>query len=578
MKLLAVLLHVALSLALVPIQDAAPGEPRGPAARRTELVARDADPADALDRVEQVAVDAWLRRHPWEARELGVPGYDAALGQFTFGEREAWLRKLDELAVALRDVDERRLAPERRMDHDRLDGWIRARTLLDHSLPHERRDPSFYPERVLRSLQSLLRAGDLDAERVAAMTVLLRKVPGALATGRTQLAGPDERWIERGRQHARALQLFLEIELYGTVAAALGALAEDERTAFLEGLRDAARASAEYATFVSELEPGVTRNEWLLDEDTWTGIVRGFVGADWDVDALRVRLNRDTSDYDLALRTTPLEDDPGAASPAPDQLWREATHGQALAKQDAVGANLAPPILEDPRPYAAPSLLPGPRFLDVRSHGGASHVAAIHLPGPGWDPAIAADWASYLDPQGLRALGVQTGVAGETGVLIGMRRGSSRTREALRNDALVAGAGLYSLDALARVNWVEVELPGQTGLLLASQRFRLLEAARLRATLDLHVRHVPPAEVAETFRGLTGASPATAEHEVFECLRDPMRGGAYLAYLELQALERTFEEHGGSPIQAMRRVFVTLRNHPGVRPVDVIANDDLSRW
>jgi len=139
------------------------------------------------------------------------------------------------------------------------------------------------------------------------------------------------------------------------------------------------------------------------------------------------------------------------------------------------------------------------------------------------------------------------------------------------NRATLEGWGLYVLDWLPRMTWIENPYAKDREFRSAAAYSLTVEAARLLACIELHHEHIPTQEAADSFARRTGFDPESALLEVHRALHDPLHGIGYLGYLELKRNEQQLAATSAPEIALLTMVRFTLRT-PHLRPVDMRKN------
>jgi hypothetical protein len=321
---------------------------------------------------------------------------------------------------------------------------------------------------------------------------------------------------------------------------------------------------------------------WLVDEresaggstarlasGQWSRAVRLATGTPWEVGVLKMRALRELARLELGAGD-PSRERP--RRPAAEDLTRQV----GSAAEHAARLGFATHILRDSlmrttlelRTAVSPRTALEELRLAPAPDGG--WVGTLLLPHPSWTPArIAARQATLRLEHGV-ALGVRYGLAGEAG-WAQLARGETRVPSMLLDDRLVrAGLGLYALEWTRRVEAGSNPFHANDEIERACARQRAREAARLLATIELHVEGVSEHEAAASFRRRTGVDEETAAAEACAALRDPLHGLAYLGLIEILALEERlagrFEVH-----RVARLVWLALARNPGLRPSDLSA-------
>ena len=522
----------------------------------------------ALATVEQPLVREYFKRVPWTARELGYAAYDGHEGQFDLAQSARWLRLLADSSGELLHVAPHLLEPVRRVDHAWLASWMHAEILTTSSLPATRRDPAWYVEGVFRAIRSLAEARTPDEpERVAALSRRLSFVPDIWAEARRNLRDPVPMWTEHGIELAFDLVFYLEGPLEGAFAESFaGGLDPDS---FHGPRREALEETREFIRWLEGVRLARDHRSWSMDPRTWEDLIQTLSGVRLTRDELKVLLLRDLARMQRQLgERVELEPTP-APSLRPPAVQQNLRIGLDGSRELAVAARLLAP--GDPSPAARTRTAAqrgGPPLRRLPASGG-DWILEVQLPADHWMADMRATRESLLSRTALAAAGVRHGAAGETGLYHQIARRETVTRGSLVNRCTVEGFGLYATDWVPRVDWVENPFRASEGVRAELVRVRLIEAARLYASLQLHGESLPPPDVVTDFHGHTGFDVATCQREILEIMRDPLRGIGYLGYREIRSLEEDLNIPSLREEGAIRLTRVTLTKNPCARVSDI---------
>jgi hypothetical protein len=175
-----------------------------------------------------------------------------------------------------------------------------------------------------------------------------------------------------------------------------------------------------------------------------------------------------------------------------------------------------------------------------------------------------------LQPLNVTALGVRHGLAGE-GLFDRVRAADERPFAALLEARLLReGVGLYAVDWVRRVDWVENPLRADEELVAELGRMLALESMRLVTSIELHAEGLELDEAALALQRRTGLHLEQARLEARAALRDPLRGVGALGLLELHALERRLAGERGERwglTSALKTVFESTELRPADHPI-----------
>ena len=514
-----------------------------------------AGPGEELAAIGKAFLKEAFALTPWTPALRGWKGKTKGLRGFEYGQRTIWLETLRGFQEELESLGTSRLDGRQRADARALDAQLEMRIALYETRAPERWNALLHVERVERMLvaeQSPLRT---PSERRVAMLELLREVPAYFKHAKASLVSPIDDW-----SHAAVLRLDEDI-----------ANLELTRSEFTERLPAGKKADQAVATFDRALKAMRRFRAWLeespsglgvsvphLGATRWERVVRAASGIPYDLDELSTRVL-----VDLARR----ERRDGAR-------WRERRRGEvdlALVGglEEELFANSERAMELASRAGLLPELSPRQALSFTSGDlGRPFHRGVLFLPGPGKelgsvDPALLRG----ADAATLAALAIRYGFPGQGLFRHEARAASSPLARALWNRSLLEGWGLYALDWVLRIDWVENDLAGQTDLASEASRQIAFEEARLLASLELHARDFELDEATEAFRRRTGVSLEEARAEVRLSLADPLRGIGVLGWMELVRKEHAYAAAQG-PRRALGQSLEATLSAPYLRPTD----------
>ncbi|MCU4184150.1 DUF885 domain-containing protein [Acidiferrimicrobium sp. IK] len=258
-----------------------------------------------IDGVVQEWIDEDLERRPVAASELGVPGHDGELGDFSsagFEDRAAqdrrWAARLDGLIAG-------GVGPDQQIDLTLLLSELAGRAVLQE-WQDWRRDPSIYLNPCTGGVHSLFQHRlRPETELTAAAVARLHQVPGVVAAAQANLdpSVAPALLVRRGRDAAHAGAVYFRDLLPGSVddpqlkadlasAGAGAAAALDDLAVHLDGLAERARG------------------EWALGENRYSALLRqremlGYGAAELHARGLVAWDDLDAEMTELASRVDP---------------------------------------------------------------------------------------------------------------------------------------------------------------------------------------------------------------------------------------------------------------------------------
>lgn len=510
---------------------------------------------------------AWFTRHPDQAFTRGWPGARAlSLGSFGVNATLDWSDALEEaqrdLAAFVLDTQS---SPAVRAQRQALADWIAAEELeLSRSLVTQ--DPSGYLQRAYRTLLALVEAGSIDeGVRTARLTAVLGELPGYLADARASLSAPRQEWVELALQEIADLEeLILGLDARATPARPVDAATL--RTPEREPRTPALRALTEFRAWLLELDTPVGEGPARLRAGDFARLLALASGAELELGAIEAAALRDIARADLPHKR-----------PGPDALdletiakraWTSSTRALELA-QDAqlLGTTIYPRSIEF---TCEESLRTRPESAWLRQSSRDTLTVWLAAPSTGWSVNRARTRTGALQPRSQAALGIRHGLVGEA-LYARHARASQRALAAfVGNRAVQEGLGLYALDWVRRIDWVENPLADDAELARELDRLRVHEAARLLAAIELHAEGLSLAEAAQAFTRRTGVDGDTATAEVLEARRDPLHGVGYLGWLELVRLERGLADDTHGKRGGIRLVLASVLAHPELTPARIL--------
>lgn len=541
-----------------PAQEPAPA-PRTPAASPEELIER--------------LLAAWFERNPDQAILRAWPGA-AKLRLGTHGAT-ATLRWRSALDAAQRDLARFTLeasAPAaRRAERQALADWIALEKLeLGRNLVTQ--DPGIYVRRARLMLLALLEAPGLDdGPREARASALLAELPAYFADARASLIAPRQEWVELALLDLADLEEMIQ----GALPRSAPARGAAGKKAGKEPASPALRALTDFRTWLLELHPPPGDSPTRLRSEDFARLLRLSSGCELELGELEARALREIARADLGPRRA-----------GPDILERE-----GIPQRIATAAKRALELAQDARLLALPvypknveflleeSARTQPAVVSLRAGSRDSLRAWIAAPHSSWSVARARTRGGALQPFQQLALGIRHGMVGEA-LYARQARASKRPLAAfVGNRAVREGLGLYALDWIRRVDWVENPFRTDERLLNELERQRVHEAARFLAALELHAEGVSLTEAARAFERRTGVDPDTAMAEALAARRDPLHGIGHVGAVELERLEQGLARFSSGPRAGIGLTLASVLAHPELTPARLLplASETLAR-
>lgn len=536
-------------------------------ARRAEVAGERRERLEerGLRLIELRLVEALIEHRPWLAIERGDPDRVKGLGGFEGAELAGWSSALASARDRLSQVAAASLSPARQRELSWLNGWLHAESLLVSAFPVQRRDPGYFVEGALRSLEALV---DPDRPRLyTRMDLAWRMVdelPTVLEVARLGCAQPVRSWGELALETCADLRALLEERL--PEQARDVAWSDDERAAF-EGSRAAAlTALGAFETWLQAALPDA-RPEPGLPSATWLAIVRSLTGLELDPEPLALELLAEIGQLQARLagrHAPPLVE---ADAIGPQLVRRQVEAAEQTYRERMAGAELgAPPgyelVVEARRTLGLPRAT-----SQLRRAGAERWKLLIELPGDRWPGDARVQRAGLLAPETLPVLALRHGAAGEARLAWTCAGSTTLTRAWISNRLLVEGFGQYAVRWADSLGWHASGAPGLQDALL---RARLLDAARLEMTLGHFALGIEDDQVERAFAQHTGLAPELARRELLETSRDPLRGLSWLVARELAGQEERLAAQS-SREDAVRAVLRAVVDEPCARIADLFA-------
>ena len=538
-------------------------------------------PAKNPEQLVELLLAAWFERHPDEAIARAWPGA-AQLRLGTFGATATlrWRSALDEAQRDLARFTLDASAPAAlRAERQTLSDWIAQQKLeLGRNLVAQ--DPSAYVRRVHHTLRALLEAPGLDeGPRIARASALLAELPAYFADARASLVAPRQEWVELALLDLADLEDLIRAALPAPAAekaaAKPGAKSAGTRKPAPEPGAPALRAVGEFRTWLLELHPPPGDSPTRLRGEDFARLVRLASGCELELGELEARALREIARADLGARRA--GPDILEHSGIPERIATAAKRALELA-QEARLLNL-PLYPKNVEFLLEVSARTQPELLSLRAGPRDVARAFVAAPHASWSVARARTRAGALQPFQQLALGIRHGMVGEA-LYTRQARASKRPLAAfVGNRAVREGLGLYALDWIRRVDWVENPFLTDERLVVELERQRLHEAARFLAALELHAEGLSLSEAAHAFERRTRVDGDTAMAEALAARLDPLHGIGYVGAVELARLEQGLARFAHGPRAGIGLTLATVLAHPELTPARLqpLAAETLTR-
>jgi len=530
-------------------------------------------PDTAQERLAQVAdqlVPAFFGRHPWLAYERRFPHQDpqAFTNYGTLGFME-WSELLEDLKRELNSIPQRELDESGSIVLDASASWIRAQELLVNSRSLERWDATSYVVRVEEMIFSLQESGYVPLKaRWSRAIQLLEGMPRYWETAKASLVSPAQIW----KNEAMEKLVDLGIELEGDLPQAFSKLRIDkrERERFEAALDRAVRSTDAFRLWLLSSRAPRGDEAGIMGSGTWENLMQVVSGSELSAPRLKTRLLRDIAGFNRRLGSEWTPRRATQTQLGHKRLIKATQASSELAISLAERAGLFPegdqehvfPVrvhVSRTSPHELARLWPDKHLND-----------ALHLEvaSPSWSPDLRATRATLLNPRALAVLGLRYGGAGEATLRRAAITAKNPVARFLWNRSVFEGWGLYTLDWIPRVDWVEN--PFLEDELLENEIVRdwMLEAIRLLACIEIHAEGLSVPAAADAFRRRSGFDKDTALLEARRAHHDPMYGIGYVGLLEMRLLERALSREVTGR-EALQETLRTILASPHLRPYDV---------
>ncbi len=529
-------------------------------------------PLRILAETEERVVEALFATSPWLAFERGWREVPAGFGRY-HPDAESWWTYLLKSSAADLDAVSSAVLPERRHgDLLWLRTWLGVEATLSLSRSPHRWNPAAYVERAQSVLAGLCDAPGLAPEqRRDRAFEALQELPALWETARRGLLKPSRELTAEAIQRLLDLDRLVQEDLGPRLERA--EWAEPVRERFDQLLEEHLRHSLRFRDWLADKPLRVGGPVPPMGAANWESIVRGLTGTELDGARLKSKLLREVSNCDRRLgarRTLPeVPEEERSAEAVAARMSAASRAAVALVLRAGIFEGLALPWGEV---EVGARLQPGRTLPGPLVHGWQVEKAQrliVEGASASWMPGAQATRSGLLSAAAQRALAIRHGFPGEALVRQAAARNASEVERFLWNRATIEGWGLYMLDLTSRLGWVENPLREDEAFQAEVTRLLLVEAARLLASLEIHVQEAPLQAAAEAFRSRTGFDELSSFYEARRALADPLVGIGFVVMLELRGLEGELGGEGrGAGITAMLEPILA---RPSTRPADLRA-------
>lgn len=510
-----------------------------------------------------------VQRRPWLATERGARREQGQrIGRYGPAAMKWWNESIDDLHDRLDQILPRKLSPQGLAKYESLSGWLEMEKILNVARTPERWDAASYVERAERSLLHAFYAQWLSTEeRWTEIGRILNEMPIYWTSAENGLVAPLEDYTDEAIQRLVDLENFMEIDL----RIALEEFGPDPRgEQFEKRLNLAVQHTRSFRQWLLATPASIGGSVTILGRSNWETLVQSASGTEMSVGKIKTSLLREIAALERERgpewRARPASEeelDPAnvaaGVQDASDQAVRVALEAELLVVVNPDRLRIRPTVARGPS-----TLGPWPIFIGRKM----DQVVLFEPESSNWSPAVTATRTSFFTAEALQCHGVRFGYPGESMLRYLSQADEDTVRQFLVNRSVREGWGLYCLDWMMRVSWVENPFGENESFRGEAVRARILEAIRLLAGLELHAEGLSPEEAAENFRRRAAIDIETAQQEIRYAQRDPLVGVGYLGYLELQALERELAREVDART-ALRRTIATALGNPHLRPKDM---------
>ena len=522
-----------------------------------------------LSELADEMVPALFKRYPWLAYERGFPQANP-LAYSNYGTEafSAWRDEVAGYRRSLGKLSERELSDQEWVAYSATSAWVLSQELLVESRSLERWDAAAYVLRVERMLFALRASEYVRARtRLIHSIQLLEGLPAYWKKAQESLVSPAEIWRNEAVDRLVDLGLAIEVDLVKTFSG----LKLDRKTTkrFEEAVERAVANTDRFRNWLLSSRAPRGDETGNMGAASWERLVQVVSGTDLTAPRLKSRLLREVAALNRKLGNDWKPRPASESQQNPKRLIKSIQTASKLATSLGERAGL---LRVEPHPELVVRLQEGrpvPRQL-ARLWPGKRLEDALFLEigSPSWSPNIQNTRATQLNPRALATLGIRYGWAGESRLRRATTQAAHPVARFLWNRSVFEGWGLFALDWISRVDWVENPFLEDENLKTEATRAFLLEAVRLLAAIEIHVEGLSVEAAADAFRRRSRFDEESSLIEAQSAHRDPLRGIGYLGLLELRLLEAELGRELTSR-EALQEALESVLSTPHLRPFDI---------
>ncbi len=537
----------------------------------------------ALTRVSSDYMNALFGARPATAAAIGLHQYDGRLDDVS---SLALARRADELGRMLPRIQRIRtlnLPFEDDLDAAALEYRIRAELAAFQRLERWKRDPSFYLEIPLLSIDRTMRHVYAPAsDRLKAVVISVNEIDAVLAAMRANLDAPSRAEVEVGLDTGYLLLDLLQNELprWGTASAGVDTRLE---SSFSAGLARATSTVAQSLDWIRKHSLPTARSPAGIGAENFVIALLFDSMVEIRVSDLLSRAEQGIARYQQAVTAAAAKVSPGAsfARVREDLAAASLPTGAAVSATNAAVLEILSIIRErdlfsvppeiggagDERRYhiaATPShrsaalryFLFDPPMLAANSD--KEGYLLLSRPDRGWLPSIGQEHSAYLVPAGFRLAAANAVVPGRylQAVSLELREtlgAETDIRLLLESRVTREGWGYYAEQLLTDAG-LGADDPFQE-LLLAHRS--LLASGRFAACIRIHAQGASLEQAIQLFENDTYLTPEAARLEAVRCAADPLAlAGALGKELITELREEYQREFGDQSLKAFHDAFL----------------------
>lgn len=526
---------------------------------------------ERLRAIEKAIVRELFQRRPWLAIERGNTYEWFGLGRFGPAGVRRWTAFLDGADGRLAAINRNELSTGDRLDYEWAVAWVHSEAILSLSRAPERWDPAMYVDRALFTLRVLAETDRTNViVRGNLALAVTDELPQLWESARRSLITPCVPFIDLAQGRLHDLEHYLTEDMGELLE--IPDLSERARRTFGRRVQLGAGFASAFRTWLDEVPTQGATPIATMGADSWQNTARALTGTELSAAAIKTKLLREMAMIDRRLGDAripePAQDnelDPDFVAVTVRMVNRDAV--QVVGESGLFDSSDKPPARFASEVRTGLSVPGEPAALKPAARG--IYRIEFEVPAESWSAEEARTRMLLLAPGNQRAQAIRYGFPGEALLRTYATFSKSPTQRFAWNRASFEGWGLFALDWLSRIDWVENPFETDEDWHAAVRRLRLLEVARLITAIELHAEGLPMEDAVEAFQARTEFDLATSRREVVAALRDPMRGIGYLAWLQLVDLEKTLRRRGNDRQEALRQLLGMLVAHPSSRPTDL---------